>query len=290
MELMVADLDASLVPTYGVLGAAYETLLALPEGPLDDALATVGADRDDLIRLQCRYSGYAKLQPETRADCADLSLLACLLHRGGRSASVTRPQLEAALFGGLANSPRYVVPFWVPAVAGFRANSLFFPLVAPRRSNVLRAYMGLVQHIRSMSADKIAASELSCTAILWRIAALLDGLEPGDRSLYEKMNAVRHRVVRSDVMSEPEKRLWGPLQKRFSDRRHVLSHLIERDGECFETAADYAISSKEELLGAATALSFAVLQHVADDFEGLSPRMDDWTRVWSGTEWIEDHL
>jgi hypothetical protein len=288
VELTVSDLDETLVPQYVVLGKAYAVLSELREGPLDDALGELGVGRRDLARLTQRYLAC----PDIPAGTADLCILAFLLARSGSSSGLDRARFEAALASELGGQTSgFFAPFWVPSVAGLRQRRLFFPLVAPRRSSVVQAYEGLVHHVRGLFISN-AVGELSFTAILWRVAALIDGLEPGNQSLYDKMNAVRGRVVQSSTISLIERQLWTPLTKQFSDRRHALSHLVVRDGHSFESSVEYALHSRDELVAASTALGLAVLQEVADDLSDMAAPNDEWSRVWSyqGTGWIDDQI
>lgn len=286
MELTVADLDGALVPTHRVLDAVYGALLQLSGEALDDGLGALGVQRGELERMQRRYSKHATYGDQP-ADYFELSVFAFLVHT---VAQHERRGFEVEAFRALAASgaASYVAPFGVPAVAALGARQLFFPVAAPRRTSVLRAYEGLVRHLRAFKESD--ASELAHTAILWRISAIVDGLEPGDSPLYDKMNAVRGRVVQSSVLSEQEKLLWNPLQKTFSSRRHVLSHLIVRDGETFETASEYAVTSLDELRALSTALGFAILQEIADDLAQLPPPVRAWGLTWSNTAWIEEHF
>jgi len=287
VELTVAEFDQKLVPTYRVLESVHGTLLLLPEGALDDALAGLGVERDALLRLQRRSAKHA-VYGDVHADYLELKVFTFLLHAATRDEP--RARFEVAAFRMLADEgmPSYVAPFGVLAVASFRVRQLFFPVAAPRRTSVVRAYDGLVRHLRALREED--ATELVCTAILWRIAAIVDGLVPGEVPLYDKMNAVRGRVVQSKALSEQEKRLWNPLQKAFANRRHALCHLIVRDGESFETASAYAMTSLNELRTVSTALGFAILQAVADDLEQLPPPIEAWEWTWSNTAWIEEQL
>jgi hypothetical protein len=66
--------------------------------------------------------------------------------------------------------------------------------------------------------------------------------------------------------------------------------MVTSCGETFESAAQYAGASREELFAVSHELGFAVLQEIADDFGSLPPPEPQWNAVWAATEWIEDQL
>lgn len=288
MELIAGDLDPSLVPRYGLLATTFRVLGDLPDGPLDDALGQLGVERAELVEVAKRYATF----PDLHSNAADLRVLTFLFGRCQGRSSMERAKFEAALAAeGPSSLAPLFAPFGVPAVAGLQGRSLLFPVLVPKRTAVLRAYQGLVEHLR-LAEQEARAGELSSSAILWRVAAVIDGLVDADVSLYDKMNNLRNRVANSGSVSALEKQLWQPLTKEFANRRHALSHIAVREGPTFEESVEYALAERGELVSASSALGLAVLHEVAADLAALPAPEDAWNQVWGleGTGWIRDQL
>jgi len=65
----------------------------------------------------------------------------------------------------------------------------------------------------------------------------------------------------------------------------------ERDGqikEVFEGAVEYVLAERDGLVPASTALGFAVLQFIADDFATIDPPLLQWERVVHEHQWVDD--
>jgi hypothetical protein len=288
VELIAGDLDPAFIPTYGLLATTYRVLGDFPEGALDDALGQLGVERVELVEVAKRYAAF----PDLPSNAADLRVLTFLFGRCKGRSSLERARFEAAVAAeGEPSLASLFAPFGVPAVAGLRRRSLLFPILVPQRTAVLRAYQGLVEHLR-LAEQEARAAELSCSAILWRVAAVIDGLVDAEVGLYEKMNILRNRVANSGSVSDMERQLWQPLTKQFANRRHALTHIAARERPTFEESIEYALTERAELVSASSALGLAVLHDIAADLAALPAPQDAWTQVWGleGTGWIGDQL
>jgi len=291
VELTIAYIDQTLTPTYGVIGAAYELLLESTDDAVDDALGKLDATRADLARVARRCLDLRRFEANGPAGFDALCVLTFIIGNWGRDSGANRAGFEFELrreATKAGDKPLYV-PFWVPSVAGINQTDLLFPIVAAKRTRALRAYEGLVHHLRSLTAD---ASEVALTAVLWRVAALSDGLARDSGGTAARFNALRFQVAQDPTISDHEKRLWNPLTTRFVHSRDALTHMIcEREGvvhEVFETAVEYVLAQRHGLVPAASALGLAVLQEIAVHLSDMDAPTVEWERVQREHLWIDD--
>ncbi len=291
---MAAHLDETLVPTLGALAVAFKLLLESDHPALDDALGSLDATREDLDTLRRRYLGLREVTGDSPASIEALTVISYLLLRWGRASGIHRAGFEIELANELAEMPNagkgFLVPFWLPAVPGLHQRDLLIPIIAPARTRVLRAYEGLVHHLRRLGD---AAPELSTTAILWRVAALSEGLVVGGGGTLARLNLLRSRVAQDSSVSLAEQSLWDPITEHFVFCRDALTHMTcERNGEVkvvFEDAVEFATSPHGDLIPASTAIGFAVLQDIADQVLEMAPPATAWDRVYSEHAWVDDH-
>jgi hypothetical protein len=134
------------------------------------------------------------------------------------------------------------------------------------------AYDGLLEHLDRLSTED-PGSELSTSAIQWRLVALVDGLMP-ERSDREHGQSVATRLTEllrrtKDLSASTIERLWvASIDTSLLWRRHALTHLLcePPDGGArwtFRRCVDPALPLDDLLLMCA-GLSLAVMDSVAE--------------------------
>lgn len=292
MELTIHDLDPALTPTFAVVGAVYRVLLDDNDHALDDALAHFDGARNELNHLANRYFNLHRLGADESASFDALVVMTYLLRTWG-----TRTRMSRATFEGFVKlqlqemsvDHNLYVPFWVPSVACVGLRKLLFPVITASSSGTLLAYRGLVQHLRALPEQ---ASELAVTAVLWRIAALSDGLAPDSGGTLARINALRSRVAADRCIHPSERDLWNPLTSKFVNCRDALTHMVCDRGETikehFASAVDFVYAERDTLVPAATALGFAVLQDVALQLVDAPPPLRSWEQAFREHNWLDE--
>jgi len=236
-----------------------------------------------------RYRSWA----EAPCDRAHLHLIGWLTWRCGRRISSTSAiSFDAGL--PTVNGGSLVAPGWVLGIAGPGSWRQRLPcrfLVEPEDESLAEAYNGLVEHVRALQLQS-PPGELMLTSVLWRIGAILDGLEDHPESaatsLGGRVSLVEQRVAGCSHFAGFEREAWKSIGTRFADRRNVLSHLIrDKPGLTFANCVQGALAEGGSVvLTAAAAISLAVAQQISTEFEADRP-LGVAKAVESEMRWIE---
>jgi hypothetical protein len=134
------------------------------------------------------------------------------------------------------------------------------------------AYQGLLEHLDTLFLE-VTSSEISTSAIQWRLVALVDGLLPERSAIgYGQTTATRlTELLRrtKDLSTSMIERSWlAAIDATLVWRRHALTHLSyePKDGSqrwSFRSCVDPMLSL-DELLTMSAGLSLAVMDNVAD--------------------------
>ena len=134
------------------------------------------------------------------------------------------------------------------------------------------AYQGLLEHLDTLFLE-VTSSEISTSAIQWRLVALVDGLLPERSDIgYGQTTATRlTELLRrtKDLSTSMIERSWlTAIDATLVWRRHALTHLSyePKDGSqrwSFRSCVDPMLSL-DELLTMSAGLSLAVMDNVAD--------------------------
>jgi hypothetical protein len=142
------------------------------------------------------------------------------------------------------------------------------------------AYEGLLEHLDMLTAEDLG-SELSASAIQWRLVALVDGLMPerSDRhrgqTIASRLNELLRRT--KDLSASTIEQLWvGSIDLSLLWRRHALTHLFcePSDGGARWTFKRCVESSPplNDLLVMSAGVSLAVMDSVAEAFRNEPDR------------------
>lgn len=165
------------------------------------------------------------------------------------------------------------------------------PFVCPCDPDVERAYRGLLAHLETY--DHESAPELHRSAVIWRVGALADGLEPADedysqdsRKFGQRLDQIVARLCNDDRLTLEDKkicRLWSG--QNFGDRRNALTHLSRRAVSFDDAYSHY--TSRTVLLTECAAASLAVLREGANAMKDQAPSNSIVQRAFKEVEWIE---
>ncbi len=282
----VSEEFPDLEPVDPLLLAECYTLMAQHGGDeLERALDLIGWDLEMLKKVEQWY----RLLPEFH-QAVDrewhFELLGYLLRRCARNTGFTRPAVEAALAESDPQGMRLGFPFWVPCMAMLPGRQLWVPLYLPEGGREVRAYAGLVRHLLAIRED---ALELQLSSVLWRVGALTDGLARDSGGLTSRISDLHKAVTSHETSIESERRWWYPiLHSKFAPYRNALTHMVTDQGMPMEfiEAAEYALSSQDQLSQAASAVGCALVQQVSDSTPDI-PDLRVTDGVWRDLQWID---
>jgi hypothetical protein len=238
--------------------------------------------RMEVRELSARYRAY----PDATYGPA-LVAWSLLRHGSGSPAA-----FETRLGDRLGRVGEIVVPLWVLAlpVSAHGARRLpADPVVCPTSPEVELAYRGLVDHLRLYRHDD--APELHRTAIVWRVGALVDGLEPTEdadpRRLAMRLGQIRFRLKNDGSLSLLEQQICAHWEDDpFAARRNVLSHLRGRD-ITFEDVCRFYRDDETTLVSESQAISLAVLREVAEAMREEPPPRGLVESAYAEVSWID---
>lgn len=217
------------------------------------------------------------------------AVVAWLLSRHGFGVPA---EFETRLGDRLGRLGEVVTPLWVLALPVTPSGARRLPadpVVCPTSPEVEIAYRGLVDHLRTYSHD--GAPELQRTAVVWRVGALVDGLEPTEdvdpRRLAMRLGQIRYRLKSDGRLSQLEQQICTRWEDDpFAARRNTLSHLRGRD-VTFEQVCDFYRDGEEMLVTESQAVSLAVLREAAEAMREESPPSSLVQRSYAEVSWID---
>ena len=239
-----------------VLAAVIESLVAVegPEVPTD-CLDDWGVPYEPR-ELARRYATH----PEAAYDP---TVVAWLLANCGEMA----PDVFEMELGRRIGYDEYCAPVWVLSRRIAQRRLPARPAVPLGDPVVAQAYAGLLDLVARY--DHAESPELQRTALVWRVGALADGMEPVD-STGAVSSPLAGRIQQLVDQLKNDSRLtfievqacgkWEP--SRFSDRRNVLTHLSNPSIRFADACTYY--EDEEKLTTECEAVSLAVLRRVAD--------------------------
>lgn len=282
----VSEEFPDLEPIDPILLAECFTLMAEHGGDqLDRALELIGWDLDTMKQVEEWYRRLPEFHQAVDHEW-HFELLGYLLRRCARNSEFTRPAVEAALAASDPRGMRLGFPFWVPCVAMLPGRQLWVPLHLPEDGGAVRAYAGLVRHLLAIREEPL---ELQLSSILWRVGALTDGLAKDAGGLTARITDLHKGVTSHKTSIEAEKKWWHPiLHSKFAPYRNALTHMVTDQGTPMEfiEAAEYALSSRDQLSQAASAVGCALVQQVSDSTPDIPDRRVT-DGVWRDLQWID---
>lgn len=236
----------------------------------------------EVAELSRRYRAY----PEVMHDA---SLVAWIVAGHGLDdPSEFEAELGRRLGFGTLSAPVWVLSRPVPSI-GTRLPA--DPFVCPLEPDIETAYRELVAHLETY--DHTAARELQRSAIVWRVGALVDGMEPLDedsddkRPLGRRLDQIIFRMRRDGRLTAEEDALCsGWATRDFGDRRNALTHLGGRAISFAAACAHYV--ERTVLMTECAAISLAVLQQSALVMREQPPPIGLLSRAASSVEWMDD--
>lgn len=262
------------------LAGIYDAFLQAGSSVFGETLEEFGADPQDLHTLRHRY----KKSKDEQWTNNHLYLPAWLLATGGERMEMTPGDFEALL---PTRNVRLAAPLWLLGVVGEHpvAGRLpIRPFVPAQDKDLDLAYIGLFDHTGYEGTLKgLSRPELARGAMVWRIGALIDSLEPrldDKEGLQQRLYRLHGRADRQWSLSIREKELWHAWVQGFGTRRNSLTHLGDSN---FEQCAAYCVEESDRLREAAACMCLAVAARIVQELRMTPLSMGMYHAVLSET-------